>query len=142
MSNEELIKFCAQCFASSDNSSWGEPITEAGCMNCGRGPAFVIPRWAVESIRAQASWVGKRYYPHEEDTERAEELDALRALAPDDPERTVKKSDVNPRAWEVTQPTPKGFVSVVVAADSEVEALAKGKLRLPYRPQKKEESGE
>lgn len=36
-------------------------------MNCGSGGLVPMPEWAVSSIRFQASWVGKRYYPHDED---------------------------------------------------------------------------
>lgn len=64
----EIILFCPRCFASSDNASWGEPIMEGHCFNCGAGGCTVkLPRWAIEMIRKSASWVGKRYYPHEED---------------------------------------------------------------------------
>lgn len=95
----------------------------------------MIPRWAVKSIREQASWVGKRYYPHKEDWERAKEIEALRALAPDDPERTVEPVEDHPGRFETRQPTKgSGSISTWVSAGSLDEAKIKAKLALPFRP--------
>lgn len=106
---------------------------EGHCFNCGGGGTITIPAWAIKSIRGQASWVGKRYYPHEEDKERSEEIKALRALAPDDPERTASS---RPQGfYMVGQPSQDGGTTSVgpVYADSPEEALKKAKTHLPYR---------
>jgi hypothetical protein len=130
-----LIPFCPACLGSGDDSSWGELISEGYCCNCGNASTIMIPRWAVKSIRQQASWVGKRYYPHEEDFEQHAELEALRALAPDDPERTVKPVEDQPGRFETKQPTEKGSLSTWVNAGSLDEAKLKAKVVLPFRPE-------
>ena len=64
------MHFCVVCFASNEDGSWGcTTVPEANfCGNCSSNDCLVaIPFWAVESIRQQASWVGKRYYPCDED---------------------------------------------------------------------------
>lgn len=129
-----LIPFCPGCLGSIDDSSWGELVAEGYCCNCGNASTIMIPRWAVKSIREQASWVGKRYYPHKEDRERSAELEALRALAPDDPERTVKPVEDPPGHFETKQPTEKGSLSTWVRAGSLDEAKLKAKVVLPFRP--------
>lgn len=80
-----LLDFCPGCFATAEDSSGGgAPIPEGNyCTNCGNVGLLNIPRWAVESIRAQASFVGKRYYPIDEDRDQAAELAFLRARMPD-----------------------------------------------------------
>jgi len=128
-----LISFCPSCFGSSDDSSWGESVTDRYCYNCGNSTVITIPRWAVKSIRQQASWVGKRYYPNEEDIERHKELEVLRALAPDNPERTVSKT-YEPRSFKTQQPNDRGgTTSTWVKADSMDEARIKAKVVLPFR---------
>ena len=88
---KELILFCEMCFASSDDSSWGGELVQGYCMNCGAGgTSLQIPRYSVEYIRRNASWVGKRYYPHEEDTENYEERERLRAQMTEFPGRTIE----------------------------------------------------
>lgn len=129
-----LISFCPSCLGSSDDSSWGELVTEGYCCNCGNASTIMIPRWAVKSIREQASWVGKRYYPHEEDVKTRAELEALRALAPDDPERTVTPDEDTPGRFDVRQPTERGHISTGVRAGCLEEARLKAKLVLPFRP--------
>lgn len=81
----DVLAFCAGCFASSEDGSWDLTCDNQYCYNCGTVGTVQLPRWAVDSIREQASWVGKRYYPADEDKEAAEELAALRALAPLNP---------------------------------------------------------
>lgn len=67
--------FCCRCFASESSGSWDHVVVGSFCANCcGNGTAFPLPKMAIESIRNQASWVGKRYYPHKEDAE----VEALR----------------------------------------------------------------
>jgi len=133
-----VVHFCVRCLGSSDNSSWGAAVGPSYCMNCGAGGTIDIPRWAVESIREQASWVGKRYYPHKEDLETREEIRLLRALAPDDPRRTVKQDENNPRRFYAEQPTKTGSTGTTVVADSLEEAREKAKVALPYLPPKEE----
>jgi hypothetical protein len=142
----ELLWFCAKCFASNENGSWGGGIDVAqdekrtNCSNCGAwGCAVKIPRWAVESIREQASWVGKRYYPIDEDKARYAEIQALRALVTEFPGRSAEKipedhpDDVD--QWWVHQELPHGgSTSTSVKAKSAEEALKKGRLLLPYIP--------
>jgi hypothetical protein len=140
-SQDELVYFCAKCFASSDNGSWtnGEAVDEALCINCGAGGCAVkIPRWAVKSIREQASWVGKRYYANDEDIQNYEELQALRNLVTKFPGRSAEKQK---DCWWVTQKLP-GDKSVTVFVEfSEAptigHAMAKARARLPYIPEEK-----
>jgi len=62
------MHFCTMCFASERNGSWGCTTMNNYCLNCGAGGTTVeIPEWAIENIRKNASWVGKRYYPCDED---------------------------------------------------------------------------
>jgi len=71
--------FCCQCFASESSGSWDHVVVGSFCTNCcGNGTAFPLPKTAIESIRNQASWVGKRYYPHKEDADMRAEVEALR----------------------------------------------------------------
>lgn len=72
------VTFCSACFATNENGSWGtngwsvNDVEIRGldcyCMNCaGHGEIVVISRRAANKIRESASWVGKRYYPDDED---------------------------------------------------------------------------
>lgn len=79
----ELLYFCPGCFATNEDSSGPEICDAHYCFNCGMSATVHIPRWATQSIREQASWVGKRYYPDEEDRITREELKVLRPLLPD-----------------------------------------------------------
>lgn len=108
--------FCAKCFADDD--------IVGHCLNCGSGGTTIaIPTWAVEEIRRSATWVGKRYYPDEEDLETRRELRELRALAPTLPGRVVEAaSDYvvgnGPPKWVVTQSKPGGgAVSTLVTKE-------------------------
>ncbi len=84
--------------------------------------------------------MGKRYYPHKEDFEQNKELEVLRALAPDDPERTVVLDEATPalhgtqHRYDVRQPTGKGSIGTGVCADNLDEARIKAKVALPFRP--------
>ena len=138
---KENILFCPCCFASNDDSSWGGDLTEAYCMNCCHGQGLSMPRWAVVSIREQASWVGKRYYPHEEDYQAQEELQDLRAIPKTYPGRTAKLWGAAPRFWSVEQKKPDGsIISIMVSPDkakTKQAALKEAQTRLPYVPAKK-----
>ncbi len=103
------------------------------CFNCGAHESTVeIPRWAVESIRQQASWVGKRYYPHDEDKDIRRELETLRKRATGRAGLSVKRTE-NGKYWEVTQKKPGGLsVTVIIESDSEDYAMGRGVVLLPY----------
>lgn len=134
-----VVGFCSMCFASTESGSWGCTVYGDHCSNCGTGGAVVsIPRWSVDAIRENASWVGKRYYSAEEDFDHREELEALRRLAPDDPRRVATETE-NGR-FNVTQPLRGGgTISISTRAYSADEALAKLKADLPYIPPANEE---
>lgn len=114
------VYFCCCCFATDEGGSWGHEVIAGPsgtlCTNCGAGgSAFPMPFYAAKSIREQASWVGKRYYPHEEDTENREERKRLLALVPDFPGRTARpvehlnedgEFEVQPGQWWVKQKAP------------------------------------
>lgn len=128
----EQINFCPCCFASSDGGSGGCNVMDGHCLNCGAGSseAIKLPRWAIEEIRKNASWVGKRYYPSEEDKTHDNELKQLRSLLPNKlPGRTATKSGYG---WHVVQLLHNGNVSTYVQADTEEEALEKAKTLLPF----------
>lgn len=128
----EEILFCCCCFASEDNSSWGETLIDGHCFNCGAGSSTKrLPHYFVESIREQASWVGKRYYPSKEDFENAEERKRLLTAIDIFPGRTVEPAMERDRdgnevrqenQWRVEQKTPRGCSSTSVTANTEAEA--------------------
>jgi hypothetical protein len=141
---EDILAFCSRCFATSEGGSWGGGPDVVGdrslCSNCGANNSHVkIPRWAIDSIREQASWVGKRYYAHDEDKERYEEIKALRALVTEYPGRSAEKVRLDrpddEGMWMVSQDLPDNRqTSVTVKAKSAEGALAKARLLLPYIP--------
>ncbi|HMJ52953.1 MAG TPA: hypothetical protein VK540_12780 [Polyangiaceae bacterium] len=101
-------------------------------MNCGNGSTVAVPAWAVESIREQASWVGKRYYPNAEDHEACEERLALLALVKEFPGRSVEPTDESGR-WVVKQLQPNGLYTMTsVDAATVDEAFGKAIAILPY----------
>lgn len=127
-----LVAFCVRCFASSDDSSWGEVLLKEYCMNCGcNGPHLEIPRYDVKEIRRNASWVGKRYYPAEEDRKNREELERLRSEMTSYPGRSVSPADGE--GWLVKQEKPDGtWISMYVDANSPNDALEKLRIKLPF----------
>jgi hypothetical protein len=134
MKDSSYQLFCTRCFASEDNSSWGGEVIQSRCFNCGAGGFVIeIPTWAIESIREQASWVGKRYYPSKEDLEAAQELKKLRATITSFNGRSAKQSSLDSSQWIVTQQLPGNSTTfVVIAASSESDALEKAKTLLPF----------
>jgi hypothetical protein len=74
---EEKVTFCSGCFATNEDGSWQpngwtvedvENGKDCYCMNCaGHGEIIIMSKYSANRIRQCASWVGKRYYPHEED---------------------------------------------------------------------------
>lgn len=134
---EKVIVFCPRCFASSDGGSWGDGCDEGHCFNCGASNSTVrLPRWAIESIRQQASWVGKRYYAHEEDHVIAAELLALRKLVRKFPGRTVER---HPTGWWVKQEMPDGTQQMICVdrkrAKTAPRAFGQARLLLHYVPE-------
>lgn len=131
---KELVHFCERCFGSSDNSSWGEPVEETYCFNCGGGPSIQIPRYSVDMIRSSAFFVGSRYYPSEEAKELFEERKRLRGLVKEFPGRTAQPPFEDGAPWYVRQMKPGGgWVSTAAnTATNAEEALHETRLSLPY----------
>lgn len=127
--HKQMLTFCPRCFASSEDGSWGDVAIGDGCMNCGSGGTVVIPRWAVDSIREQASWVGKRYYPHAEDKEQVRELRYLRSIAPRIGFKVEAHRDEHDGVE--TYSVSRGGLSIFSFRSRE-EAEREGPLRLPY----------
>lgn len=124
--------FCPRCFADDEGGSWGEGVVGNGalCANCGAMGAIAIPAWAVASIREQASWVGKRYYPHAEDREHSREVRYLRSIAP--PAAGVTAEHMEGAKWNHWCVT-SGTTSIMpIVAASEEAAIREGRLSLPY----------
>lgn len=136
-SHLDLLPFCPGCFATSEDGSWGSVVLGDYCLNCGAGGTVTIPRWAVTSIRRQASWVGKRYYPCDEDFEKYAELKALRALVKSFPGRTAEPDKENPRRfWVKQQISENKSISTSVDASSIDEAIEASRYSgLPYVPE-------
>jgi len=134
VNKESINLFCTLCFASDSNSSWGSEVIPGRCFNCGAGGFVIeIPEWAVDSIRKNASWVGKRYYPSQEDFENAQELKKLRSTITSFNGRTAKQTEDDPSRWIVSQQLSGDTTTfIVVSAASETEALEKSKTLLPY----------
>lgn len=131
---DKICQFCTRCFASEKNSPWGEIVTNDYCYNCGAGGCSIrIPEWAVDMIRSNASWVGKRYYSNPEDVEKEEELKRLRSTISVFNGRTARQMAANPSLWEVSQKLDNNkFTIVFISASSEQEALEKTKTLLPF----------
>lgn len=128
-SRTQVLKFCPCCFADEESGSWQHVVVGGYCTNCGNGSTVELPRWAIDSIRQQASWVGRRYYPHEEDHEAAAERAALLALVSSFPGRTARESD-EPGRWNVTQQRADGrSVMTTINAPSADEAMRNCGLR-------------
>lgn len=135
--------FCVRCFADDkDGGSWSGGVVPGHCMNCGAGGSVVsIPPWAVKSIRSSASWVGKRYYPSDEDREIREELIALRALVPSFPGRTATEyvdSVTGELYWTVRQETTPGLWEQMtfprLPGETPADGVEKSRLVMRYMP--------
>lgn len=136
---ERELDFCPRCFATSESGSWNHVIVSGYCMNCGNSSTVTLPLWAIESIREQASWVGKRHYPSKEDRQQCAELRALRLLVAEFPGRTAEPAGGDdPFRWWVKQSVAAadggGWISVMVDASSAAEALDAARAILPYVP--------
>jgi len=136
---DDLLDFCVCCFATDEGGPYGEGTITIGensaCYSCGNsGPSLKIPRWAVDSIRKNGSWVCKRYYPSDEDIEENEMIKRLLATIKEFPGRSAKPSS-EPGLWWVEQAT-KGNTKkmVIVTAGSAEEAMAAAATKLPYYP--------
>jgi len=143
LDHKEVLGFCPQCFASTEGGSWGTGVIDDHCYNCGAGGAIRIPRWAVDSIRAQASWVGRRYYPGPEDSENAVELKNLRSLPTSFPGRTAEKDKEEQYRWWVTQALPGNkSISSSFKATSAEDAIEASRYSLPYVPEEDLNNGQ
>jgi len=115
---------------------FGKPLAYLGrrCYNCGASGGTVrLPRWAIDAIRKNASWVGKRYYPDDEDRERAAEARTLRGMMTAFPGRRARRDKTTPGRWFVEQATGAGrSTGVMVEAADKAGALRAAKCRLPY----------
>lgn len=103
------------------------------CSNCGAGNSAIdIPEAAIQAIRKNASWVGKRYYPANEDWELQKEIQLLRLKMPEPvPGRSAKQ--IESGWWRVSQMQEDEVeISVSVEAESSEDALLKAKPFLPY----------
>lgn len=131
--SDDIRDFCPRCFASDMSGSWDQTVVGNHCYNCGAGPSVRLPDWAVDCIREQASWVGKRYYPNDEDKEMAAELKELRSRMTEFPGRTIEHIDIG--QFRVTQRLNERTTHVIVVrADTQEEAWEKSKTRLPFIP--------
>lgn len=126
-----LSHFCVMCFADESDGSWGHvTIPESNyCTNCSSGGTLIqIPRGAVESIRRNASWVGKRYYPADEDSISFREREELLKLVQSFPGRSAKALEDESGRWEVSQRSPdRRTTSTWVSAESGDDALRRAK---------------
>jgi len=140
MAHERMTMFCARCFADDRGGSWGEGVANGHCFNCGAGSAVSVPIWAVDSIREQASWVGRRYYPSAEDKALGAELRYLRMAMPTPDgrvvERPYRETHMGEQApadeWSVKQMESGGWHSTTVRASTAEEALRAAAAVLPY----------
>lgn len=130
------LDFCPRCFATSESGSWNHVVECGYCTNCGNSSTVSLPFWAIESIREQASWVGKRYYPSKEDRQQYAELLALRLLVTESPGRTAEPVEDDPTRWCVKQALAAGdgWISTMVDASSAAGALDAARASLPYVP--------
>jgi hypothetical protein len=128
MDKSDILSFCPCCFASSETGSWAHNVVSGYCTNCGNGSTITIPRWAVDEIRRNASWVGKRYYPDKEDEEHLAERKALLELVDVFPGRLAQQNE--PGKWTVRQKTGPGVCTITtVKASSAEEAMRLSNLR-------------
>lgn len=108
MATEKQIGFCASCFASEEDGSWGHTVTAVGgyCLNCGAGGVVALPTWAIKEIRRNAAWVGARYYPDDATKDERAELLALRKAIGNWPGRTATHfqiEEAGPVRWCLRQ---------------------------------------
>lgn len=132
--NQEIL-FCPQCFASEEDGSMGGSVFPTYCTNCGTGwgdGAPKLKRYMVDSIRQQASWIGCRFYPGEEDRERHKERERLLSLVTNFPGRSVKPSKEE-GYFEVMQKMDRNrTMSVFIKADSPEAAAKLARGSLPF----------
>lgn len=99
---------------------------------------FCLCCLASEEIRKQASWVGKRYCPCEEDYERDKEVETLYCLMTEYPGRSVECcfDDETGVYFNVSQKTPGGCETWTTYSarqcGSADEALAHARKTMPY----------
>ena len=129
--------FCPCCFADEGSGSMDHLVipttTGCHCTNCGASGGVQLPSWAIERIRQSASWVGKRFYPNEEDIQAREERKALHELVSEWPGRVVDSTPHETLGWKVTQLLPNGnsVSTYKVAPDARTAARNCGLLYVP-----------
>ena len=134
--NDSIVDFCPSCFATSESGSWNHVVVDHYCNNCGSSSIIRVPLFAAVEIRRNASWVGKRYYPADEDRELARELALLRGKMTAYHGRSAQLHEGVgwiERIFIVTQKLPGNrSVSVFIDAESESQAIEKTRTSLPY----------
>lgn len=130
-----MLEFCPGCFASEENGSWGCTTVNGHCMNCGSAGTIQIPRWAVDSIRRSASWVGKRYYPSAEDLDDQRELRYLRSIA--QPPAPIEAVEIPPDPHGPPEDSKRPWMArrgdtTVSSYPTREEALVEGNKSLRY----------
>lgn len=140
--SDRKVPFCCKCFADERGGSWGEGTVQGHCYNCGSGGTTAwLPIWAVDMIRENASWVGRRYYPNDEDRANAEERRDLLDTIKEFPGRTVETQDgpLGP-VTIVQQALPnrtKTLITFRPEEASEKEAWEQARYALRYVPKEK-----
>lgn len=96
-----MVDFCPQCFASTVDGSCQHTVVGGHCTNCGSHTTVKLPQWAIDSIRSQASWIGKRYYRIDEDDKITAERKVLMQHVQTFPLRTARV--IEKGLWMVEQ---------------------------------------
>lgn len=131
-----MLFMCSVCFGADD--------TDGHCFNCGAGgTTYLAPRWFIDDLRKNGSWVCKRYYANEEDAQNARELRALRERMPEYPGRSAELRTPVPgdgeSYWSVKQELPNNlWISITVPwreGDTEHDAIARSRGLLPWNPE-------
>lgn len=126
-SRNDIVDFCPRCFADTRGGSWGHTANDWGCTNCGSPSTVAVPAWVVDSVRENASWVGKRYYPCQEDKDDQRELEYLRSLQ----KREDLQVEQHEYEGEVFYMVSNGVQTLGSFRDAEAAlALGRGQLRI------------
>lgn len=128
------LQFCISCLCPDHNND------SYSCLNCGScGSLIKLRRWQIDEICRNASWVGKRRYPTDEDIELAAEIKELRQLAAHFlgnqlPGRKAIPPSEGMDSWMVSQDHNNKLRCVFVNATDENDALKKAVPLLPFVP--------
>jgi 5'(3')-deoxyribonucleotidase len=141
--------FCVLCFANDDDDgSWSGGLCSSHCFNCGAGGSVIqISKFASTEIRKNASWVGRRYYPNQEDKDNYAELTFLRSKMTEFPGRSAEEytdSRTGELFWRILQELPGGPSGLTtsmlfprIEGETPAEGIEKAKTALPYVPSSK-----